>query len=38
LRRQDLYKEFIQVASKCFVEALQHEKLDISSLVLIYEK
>ena len=38
LRRQDLYKEFIQVASKCFVDALQHEKPDIASLVAIYEK
>ena len=38
LRRQDLYKEFIQVASKCFVDALQHEKPDIVSLVEMYEK
>lgn len=38
LRRQDLYKEFIQVASKCYVDALQHEKPDIASLVAIYEK
>jgi len=38
LRRQDLYKEFIQVASKCFVDALQHEKADVASLVAIYEK
>jgi hypothetical protein len=38
LRRQDLYKEFIQVASKCFVDALQHEKPDVASLVAIYEK
>jgi hypothetical protein len=37
-RRQDLYKEFIQVASKCFVDALQHENPDISSLVAMYEK
>jgi len=38
LRRQDLYKEFIQVASKCFVDALQHEKPDIAALVALYEK
>ena len=38
LRRQDLYKEYIQVASKCFVDALQHEKPDIASLVAMYEK
>jgi hypothetical protein len=37
-RRQDLYKEFIQVASKCFVDALQHEKPDVASLVAMYEK
>lgn len=38
LRRQDLYKEFIEVASKCFVDALQHEKPDVASLVALYEK
>jgi hypothetical protein len=38
LRRQDLYKEFIQVASKCFVDAVQHEKPDVASLVAMYEK
>jgi hypothetical protein len=38
LRRRDLYKEFIQVASKCFVDAVQHEKPDIASLVAMYEK
>ena len=38
LRRQDLYKEFIQVASKCFVDALQHEKPDVAALVALYEK
>jgi hypothetical protein len=38
LRRQDLYKEFIQEASKSFANALQHEKADIASLVVLYEK
>ena len=38
LRRQDLYKEFIEVASKCFVDALQHEKPDVASLVSMYAK
>jgi len=38
LRRQDLYKEFVQVASKCFVDALQHETPDVASLVALYEK
>jgi hypothetical protein len=38
LRRQDLYKEFIQAASKCFADALQHDKPDIASLTVLYEK
>jgi hypothetical protein len=38
LRRQELYKEFIQAASKCFVDALQCDKPDIASLVALYEK
>jgi hypothetical protein len=38
LRRQELYKEFIQEASRCFVNALEHEKPDIASLVVLYEK
>jgi hypothetical protein len=38
LRRQDLYKEFIQIASKCFADALQHDTPDIASIVVLYEK
>ena len=38
LRRQDLYKEFIQSASKCFADALQHDKPDVAALVVLYEK
>jgi hypothetical protein len=38
LRRQDLYKEFIQIASKCFADALQHDKPDLASLTVLYEK
>jgi hypothetical protein len=38
LRRQDLYKEFIQKASRCYVDALQHEKPDVSLLVALYGK
>src|SRR5215470_9411580 len=38
LRRQNLYSEFIQAASKCFVDALQHEKPNVASLVEMYEK
>ncbi len=36
LRRQELYKEFIQEASKCHVDALQHDKADVPSLVVLY--
>jgi hypothetical protein len=40
LRREDLYKEFIEAASNCFVDALQHngEKADVPSLVVLYSK
>ncbi len=38
LRRQDLYKEFIEEASKCYADALQHDKGDMSALVALYSK
>jgi hypothetical protein len=40
LRREDLYKEFIEEASKCYVDALQHDstKADIPGLVVLYGK
>lgn len=38
LRRQDLYREFIEIASKCYIDALQTETPDISSLVGLYDK
>jgi hypothetical protein len=38
LRRQNLYKEFIQEASKCYVHALQNEKPNVPSLVVLYGK
>ncbi|MGA9599731.1 MAG: hypothetical protein WBS22_05660 [Methylocystis sp.] len=38
IRRQDLYKEFIEVAAKCHADALQHEQPDISALVELYAK
>ena len=28
LRREDVYKEFIEQASKCYVDALQHDEAD----------
>jgi hypothetical protein len=38
LRRQDLYKEFIEEASKCYLDALQHHQPDVSLLVALYAK
>jgi hypothetical protein len=38
LRRHDLYKEFIEEASKCYLDALQHHQPDISLLVAVYAK
>ena len=36
VRRQDLYKEFIEQAAKCYVHALQHDEPDIPGLVGLY--
>lgn len=36
--RQELYKEFIEEASKCYADAIQHDKPDIPSLVILYGK
>jgi hypothetical protein len=33
LRRQELYKEFIEGASKCYTDALQNDKTDVPALV-----
>jgi hypothetical protein len=38
LRRQDLYKEFIEAAARCYVHALQHGEADIPGLVDLYAK
>jgi hypothetical protein len=38
IRRQDLYKEFIEQASKCYVHALQHDEPDIAALVELYSR
>jgi hypothetical protein len=38
LRRQSLYKEFIEEASKCYVDAIQHHKPDVLVLVALYAK
>jgi hypothetical protein len=36
--REDLYKEFIEEAAKCHVDALLHDKPDIASLAILYAK
>jgi hypothetical protein len=38
LRRQELYKEFIEEASQCHVYALQHNEAQIPTLVSLYSK
>ena len=38
LRRQSLYREFIEEASKCYMDAIQHHKPDILVLVALYAK
>ncbi len=37
-RRQILYRDFIEEASKCYIDALQHDEADIPSLVGLYAK
>jgi hypothetical protein len=37
-RRQILYKDFIEEASKCHIDALQHNEADIPGLVGLYAK
>ena len=37
-RRQDLYKEFIEAASRCYADALLHEKPEMPVLVELYAK
>jgi hypothetical protein len=35
-RRQEVYKEFIEEASKCYADALQHDEADIPELVNLF--
>jgi hypothetical protein len=37
-RRQILYRDFIEEASKCYIDALQHDEADIPGLVSLYAK
>jgi hypothetical protein len=36
LRRQDIYKVFIEQASKLYIEALQSDHPDVSALIALY--
>ena len=36
LRRQDLYRDFIEGAAKCYIDALQHGDPDYPGLVALY--
>jgi len=38
LLRQELYNEFIEEASKCYIDALEHDKPDVPALVGLYAK
>jgi hypothetical protein len=38
LRRQELYKEFMEEAAKTYIDALQHDKADVSALIGLYAK
>src|ERR1700685_1047383 len=37
-RRQVLYRDLIEEASKCYIDALQHDEADIPGLVGLYAK
>jgi hypothetical protein len=38
VRRQELYKEFIEQAAQCYAHALQHEQADVPGLVGLFAK
>ena len=38
IRRQELYKEFIEEAAECYADALQHEKPEAPALIGLYAK
>jgi len=37
-RRQILYRDFIEEAAKCYIDALQHDEADVPGLVGLYAK
>ncbi|CAD6554999.1 hypothetical protein LMG28727_05821 [Paraburkholderia kirstenboschensis] len=38
VRRQELYKEFIEEATRCYVDALQHNEPDLNAVGSLYAK
>lgn len=36
IRRQELYREFVQEASTCYIDALQHGTPDVPALIRLY--
>jgi len=38
IRRHELYKDFIEDASRCYIDALQHSEPDLATLSNIYAK
>jgi hypothetical protein len=38
VRREDLYREFTEEASKSYIDALQHDKVDVPEMVILYAK
>src|ERR1700730_6314370 len=38
IRRQELYKEFIEEAAKCYADALQHEKPEVPAWIGLYAR
>ena len=37
-RREEVYKEFIEEAAKCYIDALLHDKPDVQSMIVLYGK
>jgi hypothetical protein len=35
-RREELYKEFIEEASKCYADAIEHNEVDVATVVRLY--
>ena len=38
VRREDLYREFTEEAAKSYIDALQHEQVDVPEMITLYAK